>query len=825
MLEQNYDAQKVEAKWQKYWEEQGIYKFDQNSKNPIYSVDTPPPTVSGKMHIGHAFSFSQQDFIVRYKRMCGFNIFCPFGTDDNGLATERLVEKLKKVRARDMDRKEFAKLCLDTLQNELRPSYIADWKRIGMSCDWNIYYTTIDEHCQRISQREFINLYKMGRAYRKDAPSMWCPECNTGISQVECVDKEIASSFNDIVFKVKAGKSESSKDGSKSKEQEKELIIATTRPELLPACVAVFYHPSDARYWELKGKKAKVPLFDFEVPILEDERADPEKGTGIVMCCTFGDQTDMEWQKAHNLPIKQAISSSGKLTEIAGKYAGEDIKSARKRIIEDMKAKGLLKSQIPIKHAVNVHERCGTEVEFIKAKQWFIRYLDLKDDMLKWGNQLKWHPAYMKNRYDNWVKGLQWDWLISRQRYFGVPFPVWYCANCEEVILADEKNLPVDPLKEKPPINKCPKCGGTKFVAEKDVLDTWATSSLTPRLAVELMPKELWPKLFPMSLRPQAHDIITFWLFNTTFRSNIHYGTNPWSDCMISGWALDPVGKKMSKSKGNVVEPQAMIKQYCADALRFWAASSSLGEDVPFQEKELVSGKKTLTKMWNAAKFCYQHLADYEHDKSDLAFSEMELMDRWLLIEFNKAAKNATEFFNDYNFSEAKKVAEQVFWRVLCDNYLEIAKSRLYDTANQAARRSAQHALYHTFLGILKLFAPIMPYMAEELYQAYYANNGRNGVKSIHLSNWPEYDKKIQDDAAEKLGSLAINIISQARKHKTSKQMSLKQELARVVVELPFDISQFKEAELKAWKADLMSTIVAKELELKKGNELKVSVL
>jgi len=461
--------------------------------------------------------------------------------------------------------------------------------------------------------------------------------------------------------------------------------------------------------------------------------------------------------------------------------------------------------------------------------------------MLKWGNSLKSHPTHMKNRYDNWVKGLQWDWLISRQRYFGVPFPVWYCAKCEQVILADEKDLPVDPLKEKPHVKKCPKCEGAEFIAEKDVLDTWATSSLTPRLAIELMPKELWPKLFPMSLRPQAHDIITFWLFNTTFRSNIHYGANPWSDCMISGWALDPIGKKMSKSKGNVVEPQAMIKQYCADALRFWAASSSLGEDVPFQEKELVSGKKTLTKLWNAAKFCYQHLADYEHskemgkdDKEGLAkeafkFAEMEIMDRWLLLEFNKAAKSATGFFEDYNFSEAKKVAEQVFWRVLCDNYLEISKSRLYDLENKKSRRSAQHALYHVFLGTLKLFAPIMPYMTEELYQGYYADKKKEGQKqgesSIHISGWPEFDEKIIDDDAEKLGGLTIDIISEARKYKTGKQMSLKQELAKVVVELPFDFSKLKESELKGWKADLMSTIVAKELELRKGNELKVAII
>ncbi|MBI5880690.1 class I tRNA ligase family protein, partial [archaeon] len=323
---ENYDPKVDEPKWQEFWARNTIYRFDPNSKAEIYSIDTPPPTVSGKMHMGHAFSYSQQDFVIRYQRMRGKNIFYPFGTDNNGVATERLIEKQKKVRARDMSRDDFIKLCLDTLNNELVPQYVDAMKRIGMSCEFSIFYTTIDDHCRKLSQHYFLDMFKLKRAYRKDAPTMWCPECHTGISQVECVDQEIASTFNDIVFKV----------GSQ------DIIIATTRPELLPACVAVFYHPEDKRYQKLKGKKAKVPLFDFEVPIMEDERADPEKGTGMVMCCTFGDQTDMEWQKAHDLPIKQAITHDGKMTEIAGKYQGLKIKEARKAIIDDMKSQGLL---------------------------------------------------------------------------------------------------------------------------------------------------------------------------------------------------------------------------------------------------------------------------------------------------------------------------------------------------------------------------------------------------------------------------------------------------------------------------------------------------
>jgi len=353
-----YDPKVSEPKWQKFWEENDIYRFDQKSDKEIFSVDTPPPTVSGKMHLGHAFSYSQQDFVVRFQRMQQKNIFYPFGTDDNGIPTERLIEKTKNVKAFQMKRQEFIDLCLETLDKELRPKYIADWKRIGMSCDWNLNYTTINKHCQKISQKSFIELYGMDRAYRKEAPVMWCPDCQTGISQVECQDKLLDSYFNDIVFKV---------DGEN-------LIIATTRPELLPACVAVFFHPDDKRYQKYKGKKALVPLFNFEVPILPDPRADPEKGTGIVMCCTFGDQTDMEWQRAHNLAIKTAIAQNGRMTGLAGKYKGLTVQQARKQIIQDLKDNNLLIGQQPIKHAVNVHERCGTEIEYLHSKQWFIKW-------------------------------------------------------------------------------------------------------------------------------------------------------------------------------------------------------------------------------------------------------------------------------------------------------------------------------------------------------------------------------------------------------------------------------------------------------------------
>lgn len=785
--QKQYNSKEAEPRWQKYWIENNIFKFNPNSKAEIYSIDTPPPTVSGKMHIGHAFSYSQQDFIARYKRMKGFNVFYPFGTDDNGLATERLIEKTKNVKGTKMQRQDFVKLCLDTLDKELRPKYIEDWKRIGMSCDWNIFYTTIDQHCQKISQKAFLDIVKKNRVYRKKAPTMWCPNCQTAISQVECQDANIQSFFNDIVFKVELDSKGCSKEECC---KEEEVIIATTRPELLPACVAVFYHPSDKRYHHLKGKKAKVPLFNFEVPILEDERADPEKGTGIVMCCTFGDSTDCEWQKAHNLPIKEAIGKDGTMTSLAGKYQGHDLKTARKLMIEDMKDARLLISQTPISHPVNVHERCSTEIEFLNTEQWFIRYLDLKDAFLARGRELKWYPEHMRNRYENWINGLQWDWCISRQRFSGVPFPVWYEKKSGKPIFASEDQLPVDPMKDIPK-------GYAKedIIPESDVMDTWATSSLTPHLAADLFKDHpVYEKLLPMSLRPQAHDIITFWLFNTVVRSHIHENELPWKDVMISGWALDPHGKKMSKSKGNVVEPQAMIEKYSADALRFWAASSTLGDDLPFLEKELVTGQKMINKLWNASKFSLVHLADFNPEEK-VSIDEMEIIDKWLLSKLQKIISGVTEALDRYEYARTKLDVEKFFWQNFCDNYLEICKDRLYNPEKRGSKQrlSAQFALYHSILSILKMLAPIMPFITEEIFHAYFME--KEHVKSIHTSQWPLFDKKLIDEQAEQAGDLFINVLQDVRRAKSEAKKSLKEPVSELIIEGKIPVNMFSKIE------------------------------
>ncbi len=780
-----YDPKAEEEKWMQFWEKEGIFSFNPERKGDVYSIDTPPPTVSGKMHIGHAFSYTQQDIVARYKRLRGYNVFYPWGTDDNGLPTERLVEKLKGVKGSKMERQDFIKLCEQTLA-EIMPAFIHDWKRIGMSCDFNLKYSTINEHCRRISQWSFLDLHKKDRVYRKNAPAMWCPLCETAISQVECQDAEKDSTFNDIVFKV---------DG-------KDVIIATTRPELIPACVAVFAHPNDDRYKKLLGKKATTPLFNAEVPIMPDERVDPTKGTGIVMCCTFGDQTDIAWYLAYNLPLKEAITRNGTMTTLAGKYHGLKIHEARKAIIADLKTEGLLRAQKPIKHAVKVHERCGTEIEIVKSKQWFVKYLDLKDKMLEWGAELNWYPDFMKHRYNNWVKGLQWDWLISRQRFFGVPFPVWYCRKCDEPVFANEKKLPVDPLKDAPPVNACAKCKSNEFTPEKDVLDTWATSSMTPQLAIQLVPEKYRAKLYPMSLRPQAHEIISFWLFNTLVKSQLHYGKNPWKDVALSGYVTDPLGEKMSKSKGNVVDPQTVLAKYSADALRYWAGGSKLGEDIAYQEKELVAGDKFVTKLWNAAKFTNMHLEGY-----DYTGRATEVLDVWILSRLAKTIQEATTAFDSYEYSKAKQAIEAFFWKDYCDNYLELIKTRMYEPKSQEQKKSAQYALSICLSALVRLMAPFTPFITEEVYHLYLKK--REGHKSIHMADWPK--APAINEQAEQAGNAAVVILAAVRKKKSEMKVSMKTPVKRLIIDTKVPLTGVLD--------DLKATTAAEKIEMGKGTE------
>lgn len=771
-LPKNYNPKESELKWLEFWEKEKIYAFEPESEAEVYSVDTPPPTASGRMHLGHSFSYSQQDFIVRFHRMLGKNIFYPFGVDDNGLATERMIEKMKNVKGQFMPRREFVKLCYTTVE-EIREDFVYDWKRIGISADFDIFYSTINKHSQKISQRSFLELYDMGRVYRKKAPFVWCPECQTAIAQVEMKDSERESKLVYMKFDTSLGE---------------QITIATTRPELLPACVAIHINPDDKRHKKFIGAKAKIPFSDREVKIEANKDVDMEFGSGIVYHCTFGDMDDVKWMEEFRIEPIEILNKDGTLNEKAGRFKGLHVKKAREAVTKALEEEGRIAKLEPIKHVVNVHERCETDIEILTTEQWFIKYLELKDNFIKYGRQIKWYPEHMRARYENWIQGLKWDWNISRQRHFGIPIPAWHCRKCNEIIVADEKQLPVDPLVDMP-LQKC-KCGSSEFVGEKDVLDTWATSSLTPDIAIELFKgRNIYKKLLPMNLRPQAHDIITFWLFNTVVKSYFHHKNIPWQNVMISGWALDPKGKKMSKSKGNVVDPREMVGKYSADSLRFWAAGSRLGDDLPFQEKDLVTGHKFSTKIWNASKFAFMHLADYNGEKP----SKLEPIDRWILSKLSKVVKESTENFMNYEYSHTKLETETFFWHTFCNNYLEIVKDRLYNTDKRGkeAKLSAQYALYRTLLSIIKLMAPIMPFITEELYQLYYRKHEK--AKSVHIAKWPEIN--MIDEHAEHIGDFAVKVVEFARKKKSEKQLSLKTQIKKLTIKAKIEERDFDEVE------------------------------
>jgi valyl-tRNA synthetase len=759
-LSKKYQFQTKERHWQRFWEGEKIYRFHPFKKGKVFSIDTPPPTLSGKMHLGHAFSYTHQDIIVRYHRMKGENVFYPFGVDDNGLPTEKLVEKINKIKLFDLSREEFIKICYRTIKKIL-PQFIYDWKRIGISCDFSHIYSTNSKEVRRISQFYFLELVKKGRIIRKEMPTLFCPGCQTAIAQAELEDKEKESTFNDIVFRLENGK---------------KITISTTRPELLASCVAVFVHPDDKKYKKLIGKRVIVPIFGQRVKIFADKKVDPKKGTGVVMCCTFGDTTDVKWYFEYNLPLRISISKEGKMTKIAQKFASLPIKEAREKILQELKEKGLLLNQRKIIHTVNVHERCGFEVEILPTSQWFIKYLDLKKEFLEQSKKLNWYPKHMRARLDNWIRGLSWDWCISRQRYFGIPIPVWYCKNCQKIILPEAKDLPLDPLSSQPK-KRCD-CGSKEFIPEKDVLDTWATSSLTPQIVLSLIKnKKLTKKMFPLSLRPQARDIINFWLFYTLARSWLHFKKVPFFDVVVSGFVLNQKGEKMSKSKGNAVEPETVLKNYGADVLRFWAGGAFLGEDLKYSQKELKRGKRTVIKIWNASRFSLLHLKNYSPQKTPP--KNLADQDKWILTKLYRAIAQYTKEMDRYQYAKAREIIERFFWKDFCDNYLEIVKLRVYGKDDQGLK-AAQFTLYYTLLAILKLYAPIIPFVVEEIYQSYFRKFEKK--KSIHLTLLPKLDEKLYFPKIASDFELAIDAIAQIRKYKAKHRLSMKTQIEKVVI-------------------------------------------
>ncbi|MCE3255139.1 MAG: valine--tRNA ligase [Rickettsiaceae bacterium] len=863
-LPDRYNPQQTEKKQQNFWAEKQIYKWQNDlPKNQTFVIDTPPPTVSGLLHMGHIFSYTQADFIARFKRMKGFDVFYPMGFDDNGLPTERLVEKTIGKKANQMPREEFVNECqkvVDVAEVEFENLF----NTVALSVDWSQKYQTISKESQKISQASFVDLFNKKLVERRFAPVLWDCVDRTALSQADLVDKEMPSAMHDIKFGVEGGG---------------EIVIATTRPELLPACVAVMVHPDDSRYKNLHGKKAITALFGVKVPIIPDELVQMDKGSGAVMCCTFGDETDIKWWQKHELDLKIMIGEDGRiayleksLKEIFEKdqnyikateekhekffvpLIGKKIKEAREDVIANLISENLLLKSNPITHSVKCAERSGAPIEILTMPQWFVKILDKKEQLKAKANECKWYPDYMKIRVEQWIDNLAWDWCISRQRYFGVPFPVWHLEIKDEkekqvradswyvggkfdqqkanekpiapIIVAPLEQLPVDPLKDLPTgyFDTGKFKDGRKIVtdkdgiewivdAETDVMDTWATSSISPQLSSKgiskdfCIDKQRHEKLFPADMRPQAHEIIRTWAFYTIAKAMLHEDKIPWKNLMISGWCLAADKTKMSKSKGNVITPQSLIEEKGADVVRYWASASNLGADIAYSEELFKIGGKLITKLFNASKFVSQNFADLTHKpstaKQDVASRIInEAADLWILSRLTQTINKAEKEFEEFEYAKARQAVEDFFWNDFCDNYLEIVKVRSYGLAADkykqldltaeekakiaAGQQSGLITLYHCLEALLKLFAPFIPHVSEELYQAIFPNK----LISIHQrGSWCKSEDYILDEDSIKVGELAKEVIFNIRKFKSDNNLSMKTPLEKFYINSKSDIS------------------------------------
>ena len=721
-----YEHQAVEAAARALWEANDVYRYDRGGAGPVFSVDTPPPYVSAAhLHVGHAMSYSQPDFIVRYRRMRGERVFYPIGFDDNGLPTERYVEQAYGVRAVDMPRADFVALCLaETRRTAER--YEDLWRRLGLSVDWSLRYSTIDARCQRTAQTAFVMLYRAGHLRRVQDPILWCPEDRTSLAQADVEDLERTSRLHTIRF------------GG-----ERDLEIATTRPELLPACVALYHHPDDPRYAGLE--RAVVPLFGYQVPVLADQDVDPEYGTGLMMVCTFGDNEDvLRWRRDH-LELRLVVEPDGRLGPLAGRFAGLQVTQARSAVVQALDEAGLLVSSVPVRQVVGVHERCQTPVEFQIRPQWFVAVREHADRFLARAAELEWIPAFMRRRLEDWIDGLKWDWNISRQRRYGVPFPVWFCAACSAPVLARPGDLPVDPLTDQPPVTACPSCGAAELVPDQDVMDTWMTSSLTPQINDGWALSGTDPALAPMSLRVQAFEIIRTWLFYSVVQSELLFGRLPWRTALISGWGLNEQGKKLSKrdldrSAGpdgyNRYVPDDVMAKYGADALRLWATKGRIGTDLRYNEKDVRTGRKFTVKLWNVGRFLTLNLAGFDPAGPGPAPAERNIVDRWLLSHLADAVTEVTGAFEAHDYMQAHQAASRMFWSIYCDRYIEMIKDRTDEA-------SARWTLWESYRVLLGLFAPFAPFLTEHMYQRFY--RAREEAVSLHLTRWPAADPRWAD--------------------------------------------------------------------------------
>jgi valyl-tRNA synthetase len=877
----------LEAKWGAVWEREGVYRFDRSApRERIYSIDTPPPTVSGSLHVGHVFSYTHTDTIARYQRMRGREVFYPMGWDDNGLPTERRVQNHYGVRCDpsvpydpgflerlpvgsegsspedpkepvSISRPNFVELCLRLTDSD-EQVFEALWRTLGLSVDWSMTYTTIGELSQRISQRSFLGLLARGEAYQLEAPTLWDVDFQTAVAQAELEDRERPGAMHRVRF----GATGDGGGGSNKAGGGAEALIETTRPELIPACVALLAHPEDARHAALVGSEVLTPLFATRVPVLTHPLVERDKGTGLVMVCTFGDLTDVTWWRELGLPVRSVLGPDGRLAEVPwgtpgwesedleraradyGELQGRTINQARKRIVELLEQAGdLVGEPQPVTRAVKFFEKGERPVEIVTSRQWFIRTIEHREELLARGRQLQWHPPYMRARFEDWVNGLTGDWCISRQRFFGVPFPVWYPVDAGGAVLYDQPmaasadQLPVDPSTDVPDgydASQRGQPGG--FAGDPDVMDTWATSSLTPQIAGRAGDDpELFGKVFPMDVRPQAHDIIRTWLFSTVLRSHLDDGELPWANAAISGWVLDPDRKKMSKSKGNVVTPMHLLEEYGADAARYWAASGRPGTDTAFDPQQMKVGRRLAVKLLNASKFA---LAELPAPGQALTHP----LDRALISRLAAVVADATSSFDSYDYARALERTESFFWWY-CDFYLELVKGRRYD-ADPAVSGPVSLALRVSLSVFQRLFAPFLPFVCEEVWSWWQEG-------SVHRAAWPQADELLAaaganlaagtDPAAQAAGAdpaapsgaengrareavaleVTADVLREVRKAKSQAKRPMRAPVSRVVVR---DTAE-RLAALQLGEGDLLQAGSIELLELVEGGELAVEVV
>jgi valyl-tRNA synthetase len=766
-LPKEYKFIEIERKWQQKWEEMGIFHYDWNDKTrKPFSIDTPPPYPSGELHMGNVLNWTYFDIVARYRRMRGYNVLFPQGWDCHGLGIEIQVEKANNIRKRDLPPDQFRKMC-----SALVEKYIAMMKegilKLGCSIDWSTEYRTMDPDYWRRTQLSFILLHKKGYMYQGTHPVNWCPHDETAIADAEVDYVKRDGVLHYIKFQ--------------QAETREYILIATTRPEFIPACVAIEVNPEDTRYAKYIGKTILVPIVNRPVAVIADECVDPTFGTGVVMICTYGDKEDVKTVMKHKLPVIMLLSENGRMNENGGKYQGLTINQARAAIVQDLTTAGLLDKTEKITHEVGVCERCKTHVEILERKQWFMRTRELTGAVEKAADEVVWYPDYMRARLVDWAKSLDWDWVISRQRLFATPIPVWYCKKCGELILAQQDWVPIDPKLEGPRMQKCPKCGGKDFTGERDVFDTWMDSSITCAVHAGWPDRSDWHWLFPADMHPSGTDIIRTWAYYLMVRHLALFNEPAYKSVLINGMVLGQDGRKMSKSLKNYVAAPEALNRYGSDAIRQWAAGGgATGSDIPYRVQDVEYGRRFLVKLWNVSGFTAKLLADFQPKNTDDL--ELKALDKWILSKAESATKKVTEAFEKCQFNIAVEEIRNFTWHVFCDSYVEAVKDRLYrpEVHGEEQRKTAQYTLYHMLYRVLQLLSPVVPHLTEEIYQTMYADSKE--LASLQTSAWPEINESLINERAEKRGDLIIELIGEARREKAEKRLPLNTPVKKLTI-------------------------------------------